>query len=114
MEKLSDIKNRIKEALKNANEYSESMDMLIEITAGNMRAYQIALADIENIENSYVSETTRENNVKLSPHPAFKILIEESEMIRKCLRELRLTLSTAVGGDGDELDEMIKTVNDTK
>lgn len=109
---INALKNRLKRALKNDGSYSEKIEILIEQTAGNLLAYHLAVRDIENLEESFVVEITREGNEKLAPHPAIGIMRNQSEMIRKQLRELRLTLATAEGGgDNDAIDELYESVN---
>lgn len=111
---INTLKNRLKKALKNQGSYSDGIDILIEQTAGNLYAYNLALRDVEDLEESFVIELTRENNEKLTPHPAIGVMRNQSEMIRKQLRELRLTLSTLEGVDGDELDDMYKEIEAIK
>lgn len=107
---INALKNRLKRALKKQGSYSEGIEILIEQTAGNLYAYHLALRDIEELDESFVVEVTREGNEKLAPHPAIGIMRNQSEMIRKQLRELRLTLATIEGVEGDELDELYKQV----
>lgn len=107
---INTLKNRLKKALKNQGSYSDGIDILIEQTAGNLYAYNLALRDVEDLPESFVIEITREGNEKLAPHPAIAIMRNQSEMIRKQLRELRLTLATIEGIEGDELDELYKEV----
>lgn len=111
---INALKNRLKRALKKQGSYSEGIEILIEQTAGNLYAYHLALRDVEELEESFVIEITREGNEKLAPHPAIAIMRHQSEMIRKQLRELRLTLSTVEGIDGDEIDDFYKTHEDVK
>lgn len=111
---INTLKNRLKKALKNQGSYSDGIDILIEQTAGNLYAYNLALRDVEDLEESFVIEITREKNEKLTPHPAIGVMRNQSEMIRKQLRELRLTLSTLEGVDGDELDDMYKEIEAIK
>lgn len=111
---INTLKNRIKKALKNQSSYSEGIEILIEQTAGNLYAYGLALRDVEGLDESFVIEKTREGNEKLAPHPAIGIMRNQSEMIRKQLRELRLTLATVGGIDGDEMDDIINSVDSLK
>lgn len=111
---INTLKNRLKKALKNQGSYSEGIEILIEQTAGNLYAYNLALRDIEDLEESFVVEITREGNEKLAPHPAIGIMRNQSEMIRKQLRELRLTLATVEGIDGDEMDDLIDSVESVR
>lgn len=106
MEEINKIKSRIRKALKEQGSYSKDMESIIELTAGNFVAYYLALRDVEALTESYVVEVTREGNEKLSPHPAIKTLRETTEIIRRCLRELRLTVAT-VDPDNDDYDDGI-------
>jgi hypothetical protein len=108
---IGTIKKRLKAALDKQGNYIEGVDALIEITAGNLYTYYLALRDVEGLEASYVEEVTREGNTKSTPHPAIKIVREQSEMLRRCLRELRLTIATVEGGNGDDIDNLINTVD---
>ena len=106
------IKKRLKKILENQGNYSEGIDTLLEITAGNIYDYKLARRDIEELEATFIEETTREGHVRLVEHPVFKTARLCSENIRKMLRELRLTTATAEGFDDDEMDDLINSVND--
>lgn len=108
---INTIKKRLKKALEDQGSYTEGIDTLIETTAGNLYAYYLALRDVEELDSSFVEEVTREGNVKLAPHPAIKVVRDQSEMIRKQLRELRLTLATVESVNGDDMDDLIDSVN---
>lgn len=109
---INTIKKRLKNALEKQGSYNEGIDTLIETTAGNLYAYYLALRDVETLDESFVIEITREGNEKLAPHPAIKIMREQTEMVRKQLRELRLTLATTEGaGDDDEINDLYDSVN---
>ena len=111
---INTIRKKLKKVLENQGNYSEGIDTIIEITAGNLYAYYLALRDVEALGESFVEEITREGNIKLAPHPAIKTLRDQSEMIRRQLRELRLTLSTAEGSANDELEDLIEEVNNVE
>lgn len=108
---INTIKKRLKKALEKQGSYNEGIDTLIETTAGNLYAYYLALRDVETLDESFVIEKTREGNEKLAPHPAIKIMREQTEMVRRQLRELRLTLATAEGMSDDEMDDLYDSVN---
>lgn len=111
---INTIEKRLKKTLENQGSYNEGLDILIEMTAGNLYAYHLARRDVETLDESFVVETTREGNEKLAPHPAIKIMREQTEMVRRNLRELRLTLATAEGMGDDEFAEFIDEVNKIK
>jgi hypothetical protein len=111
---INTIKKRLKKALENQGSYTEGIDTLIEMTAGNLYAYYLALRDVEYLETSCVIEITREGNEKPAAHPAIKILREQSEIVRRQLRELRLTIATMEGIGDDEFSDLIDEVNNVK
>jgi hypothetical protein len=112
MEEINKIKSRIRKALKEQGSYSKDMESIIELTAGNFVAYYLALRDVESLTESYVVEMTREGNEKLTPHPAIKTLRDTTEIIRRCLRELRLTVAT-VDPDNDDYEDGINDLTNT-
>lgn len=106
METIVTIKNRIRKALKNQNTYSKDLETCIAMAAGSYYAFLLAQEDVGKLESTFVEETTREGNSKLVPHPAFKVLKDTQEMVRRSLRELGLTLGTLSTGDNDPLEDM--------
>lgn len=107
METIVSIKARIRRALKNQNTYSKDLETCISMAAGSYYAFLLAQRDMEMLESTYVSEVTREGNVKLVPHPTFRVLKDAQEMVRRSLRELGLTLGTLSTGDNDPLEELM-------
>ena len=83
---LDDIKEKIRAAMESQGTYTEDM-------------------------KSYVKEVSRENNDKLTAHPAFKVLFDALEATRKQLRELGLTFQTLSASDDDEVNDLINEVN---
>lgn len=114
MATVSGIKTKIRAALKNQGTYSEDLEICIGMVAGSYYAFLLAQKDIEKLKCSYIEEVSRENNVKLVPHPAFKTLKDSQESVRKGLRELGLTLSTLSVSDDDELSDLIEDVESVK
>lgn len=112
---INTIKKRLKNALDKQGSYDEGMDALIETTAISMQAlYEIAEERRTNPKPLLI-EKSRENNDKTVPNPLYKMQIEQIELIRKLLRELRLTLATVEGGgEGDEINEMYDEVNNVQ
>lgn len=104
MSDLKKIENNIRKALKQQGTYSKDMDTAIYLAAVNIMALNIAVKDIQDLETTVIEEKSRENNIKLVAHPAFKVLDTTSEAVRKCLRELRLTLATVEAVDDDSED----------
>lgn len=107
MEKITNIKSRIRKALKNQNTYSKDLETCISMAAGSYFAFLLAQRDIENLTCTFLTEITREGNKKMVPHPAFKVLKDTQEMVRRSLRELGLTLGTLSTGDNDPLEDML-------
>jgi predicted ATP-dependent endonuclease of OLD family len=108
---VNKIKNSIRKYLKAQKSYSKELEPIIEITAGNMLVYYMAKKDIEYLSNTFISESTREGNLKISEHPAAKTMRESTEIVRRCLRELRLTLTTFQGDSNDDMNDLIESVN---
>jgi len=112
---INTIKKRLKNALENQGSYNEGMDTLIETTAMSLQAlYEIA-AEREANPHPTLIEKSRENNDKTVPNPLYKMQIEQIELIRKLLRELRLTLATVEGGgEDDEINDLYDEVNNVE
>lgn len=110
---LDDIKEMIRKAMVSQGTYTEDLDLCIELCAGSYMAFRIALSDISKKRmKSFVTEKTREDNEKLTAHPAFKVLFDALEVTRKQLRELGLTLQTLTATDEDEVTDLINKVNE--
>lgn len=107
METIMTIKSRIRKALKNQNTYSKDLETCIAMAAGSYYAFLLAQEDVGKLTTTFVEEKTREGNSKLVPHPAFKVLKDTQEMVRRSLRELGLTLGTLSTGDNDPLEDML-------
>ena len=106
METIVTIKSRIRKALKNQNTYSKDLETCIAMAAGSYYAFLLAQEDVGKLTTTFVEEKTREGTSKLVPHPAFKVLKDTQEMVRRSLRALGLTLGTLTTGDNDPLDDM--------
>ena len=112
MASLSTLKSRIRKALREQNNYSKDMESAILLAAGNLFAYELALKDLEELDCTYVEEVSREGNIRLVPHPAFKVFKDASESVRRSPRELQLTLATSEGTtENDDLDILVESVN---
>lgn len=115
MASINTIKSRIRKALREQNNYSKDMESAILLSAGNLFAYEMALADLEKLDRTFIEEVSREGNIKLVPHPAFKVFKDASESVRRSLRELQLTLATLEGTtENDDLDNLVEAVNSVK
>lgn len=111
MESIEKITGRIKKALKKQGTYSKDMDICIDVCAGNYRSFLLAMKDVNELESTIIQENTREKNIRLVPHPVFKVLQSTGESTRKALRELGLTITTIAGADNDEVSDLIDDVN---
>jgi hypothetical protein len=114
VEKIKNIENKIKLALKRQGTYTKDLDLCIHSTAVSYYAVLLAQNDIENAEFSYVKEITREGNEKMEPHPAFKVLEKSQSSLLRGLRELKLTTSTLEKVMNDELDEIDREHDEIK
>lgn len=110
--KLSKIESKIRKALKNQKRYSADLELCISMAAGSYYAFLVALNEVENLTECCVEEISREGNKRKIPHPAFRILKDAQEMVRRSLCELGLTVKTLSTDDGDELENMIKKVEE--
>lgn len=110
MESLQKIELKIKKALRNQKSYSKDLDTCITMAAGSYYAFLVALEDIKKLDKSYVIEKSREGNDRMVPHPAFRVLKDTQEMVRRSLRELGLTLGTLSTEDEDALEDMLNRV----
>lgn len=113
MTDFDEIKQSIISAMKSQGTYSEDLELCIELCAGAFLAFKIALNDMrkKNVR-SFVKEKSREDNTKLSAHPAFKVFYDSLEVARKQLRELGLTFQTLSTGDDDEVNDLINEVTE--
>ena len=107
----STLITRIKKILKDRGDYFPGLDFMIEITAGNLYAYYLIMKDVENLTSTEITEKTREGHDKKRTNPAIRELRDQSEMARRCLRELRLTIATVEGVSDDEVTDIINEVN---
>lgn len=107
---LNTIKKRIKNALENTGSYNDGLAPLIDMTAGNLYAYYMAIRSIEGLNEVYIEEMTREGNIKKVEHPAFSTLRQQTEIVRKLLRELRLTIATSELFGEDDFNSLIDAV----
>ena len=104
------IEGKIKKALKNQNRYSADLEICISMAAGSYYAFLMALEEVQNLKSACVTEISRENNERVTPHPAFKVLKDTQEMVRRSLCELGLTVKTLATDEGDIFEEMINKV----
>lgn len=110
MEELKKIESKIRKAVRNQGNYSKDLEVCISMAAGSYLAFMLALQDIKGLERTFVSEVSREGNTRLVPHPAFRVLKDAQEMVRRSLRELGLTLGTLSSDEDDPFERMMEDV----
>ena len=108
---VADYKKEIVRQLKANGTYSKALDMQIISLASAMRNLDMANAQIDELTETTVWETTRYGE-KLAPHPVFKIAKEAQEMITRQMKALGLTAEELAGGvDDDPLADLTKKLN---
>ena len=111
MKSVEECKHIIREALESQGDYTSSMETAILLAAGNLRAYYLALQDLDRLEDTFIVIKSREGNERYETHPVFSILKDTAESLRKSLRELNLTLQTLTGAtDNDPMDTLVNKV----
>lgn len=105
---------KLRAALKEQNTYSKGMEFSIRQCAGVWLCYEKVLDEIANLDEAFITTISREGNKRYYRHPVLAELSEQAENLRKGLRELRLTPSTAISTDADEVEELINEVESIK
>ena len=108
------IEDKIRESLKNQNRYSPDLEVCINMAAGSYHAFLMALKEVQNLKSTCSVEISREGNERAAPHPAFKVLKDTQEMVRRSLCELGLTVKTLATDDSDVLEEVLKNVEEVE
>lgn len=114
MRDIKTIEKTIKKALKKNGTYESGMDPLIYMAASAIRVVDLANDDIDDITSAIVIEQTREGNEKHVLHPTLKGLNNALEMSRRLLRELGLTLDSALSTESDDVADFINEVNNKR
>lgn len=108
---VADYRAEIVKALKANNRYSKGLDMQIQSLATAMRALEIANADIDGLDCTYVYETTRYGE-KMVPHPVFKVAKDAQDLITRQLKALGLTAEDLAGDvEDDPLIDLTKKLS---
>lgn len=107
-----DIERKIRAAMKLQGTYSKSMEITISLAAGPLFAYMKARNAVEDLDKDCCEiRTSREGNLYKVVHPEYKLMLDMAEMVRKYLRELRLTRATIEGFvDDDDVDRLVRDV----
>ncbi|MGL5894982.1 MAG: P27 family phage terminase small subunit [Bacteroidales bacterium] len=106
------IRNITKQ-LKDKELYDESLDIAIYLTAVQLSIVIKISGEIfkEGSQPALIEHRSREGNVNLKRNPIFEELNKASDQARKLLRELGLTLDSAVNGTGDDpVDDLVDRV----
>lgn len=112
MEKtVANYRVEIVKALKANNRYSKGLDLQIQSLATAMRTLDIANADINELDCTYVYETTRYGE-KMVPHPVFKVAKDAQDLITRQLKALGLTAEDLAGDvEDDPLVDLTKKLS---
>ena len=101
----------VRKALKNAGKYNKSLELQIFSLAGSLRALDLAIGDIDDLESTSYDTTNRYGSESKDPHPAFRILKESQDAVTRQMKALGLTAADLDGGDdNDPLIELTKKV----
>lgn len=112
MEKtVANYRIEIVKALKANNRYSKGLDLQIQSLATAMRTLDIANTDINELDCTYVYETTRYGE-KMVPHPVFKVAKDAQDLITRQLKALGLTAEDLAGDvEDDPLVDLTKKLS---
>lgn len=109
--KVNDYIKDIERALKAAGKYSKSLGAQILSLAGALRTLDLANDEIDELESTTISVTSRYGNETLAPHPAFKIQKDAQDSVTRQMKALGLTAGELTGTDDDDpLIELTKKV----
>lgn len=112
MEKrISDYKTEIVKALKAVGKYSKGLDIQIVSLAGAICTLNKANEEIDNLDSTTITVTSRYGNETLAPHPVFKIQKDAQDSVTRQMKALGLTAEELTGMDEDDpLIELTKKV----
>lgn len=110
----------LRDAMDERGVYDESLDPAINVLSGIMAAYDKAQESV--IKDGLIyTEESREGNIRHVTNPAFLLMNQLSEQIRKYMRDLGLVVAKPAGfvstekdtttRPGDSLKAMIETLN---
>lgn len=107
---LDDIKDRIREAVKNQGNYTPDLEMMIDTAAAAYSTMLLAGHDIRKLTKTYYQTRSREGNIEYKPHPAIRNMRESQQMAVAALRALGLTVKELATTDADPFDDFVKKV----
>lgn len=109
--KVNEYIKDIERALKAAGKYSKSLGAQILSLAGALRTLDLANDEIDGLESTTITVTSRYGNETLAPHPAFKIQKDAQDSVTRQMKALGLTAEELTGTDEDDpLIELTKKV----
>ena len=112
--KVNEYKKDIERALKAAGKYSRSLGAQILSLAGALRTLDLSNDEIDNLDSTTISATSRYGNATLVPHPVFKIQKDAQDSVTRQMKALGLTAEELTGGDDDDpLVELTKKVRNS-
>lgn len=115
---VNEYKKDIEKALKAAGKYSRSLGAQILSLAGALRTLDLANDEIDGLESTTISATSRYGNVTLAPHPVFKIQKDAQDSVTRQMKALGLTAEELTGADEDDplidLTKKVKNVGRKK
>ncbi len=109
--KIAEYQKEIEKALKASGSYSRGLDSQVVSLAGALRTLALANDEIDNLESTTVSVTSRYGNSTVAAHPVFKIQKDAQESVTRQMKALGLTTADLAGSDdNDPLIELTKKV----
>lgn len=99
---VNEYKKDIEKALKAAGKYSRSLGAQILSLAGALRTLDLANDEIDGLDSTTISATSRYGNVALIPHPVFKIQKDAQDSVTRQMKALGLTAEELTGTDEDD------------
>lgn len=115
---VNEYKKDIEKALKAAGKYSKSLGAQILSLAGALRTLDLANDEIDGLEVTTISTTSRYGNVTLAPHPVFKTQKDAQDSVTRQMKALGLTAEELTGADDDDplidLTKKVKNVGRKK
>lgn len=110
--KVNEYRKDIEKALKAAGKYSRSLGAQILSLAGALRTLDLANDEIDGLESTTITATSRYGNETLAPHPVFKIQKDAQDSVTRQMKALGLTAEELTGTDED--DPMIELTKKVK
>lgn len=105
--KASTLASRLRTAVRSQGVYTKELDPAIDVAGGAYRSFLLARRDVDKLESTFYHKTTTMGNDDIQEHPAIKTMERCSEMLRKSLKEIGLTLSTLAQIEDDPMEAML-------